>query len=175
MCMGRISSLSIVHPIHPHKKKSPGFSSRRRQTATNPRAGPPVLKCQYQPTCAQGKPQMKGVTPPGMSVPCYDKNFETMTAHSAPQGQEMAGNLKSTQGYHRLCFGPDSEPSHSVIALISSLRTKLEQYTSDSHPLNSMYEVGSILPLYSKGIPCRSIPGDFYFHIPKIYFFNLIS
>lgn len=52
--MGKTSSLSIIHPLHPHKK-SLGFSPGHGQTVTNSGAGPPELKSQYQPTCCPGK------------------------------------------------------------------------------------------------------------------------
>lgn len=118
---------------------------------------------------------MRDVTPPGMSVPTYNGNFQRIAANLAPHGQERAGNLKSTQGYYKLCNGLDSAPSDSVITLVSFPSAKLEQNSSDSHPLKLMYEVESILLSYSKGIPCNTIPETFRFHIPNVYIFNLTS
>lgn len=62
-------------------------------------------------------------------------------------------------------WNPHRDITDSTLGLVQSEATaqvsfpsaKLEQYTCDSHPLNLIYEVGSILPLYSQGIPCNSI------------------
>lgn len=121
--MGKTSNLSTIHPLHPHKKS--GFRSRHGQTVTNPVAGPVVLKCQYQPTCCPGKASDEKHH--SSRDVCYDNIFRPIAANSAPRTQEMAGNLKFTQGCRRLCTWPDSATSDSFIALVSFLSAKLEQ------------------------------------------------
>lgn len=130
-----------------------------------------MLKCQYQPTCCQGKPQMRGIAPPGMFVPWYNDSIRLVTANAAPHSQEMAENLECTPGYRRLCTGLDSAPRNGVIALVSLPSAKLKQYTSDSRLLNLMYEVGSIYYLYiPKAFPATA-PLEIFIFIYQSYIF----
>lgn len=135
-------------------------------------AGPLMLKCQCQPTSAQGKPQMGSIALPGMSARCYDDNLGAIGATS----------------HHRVrkwleIWNPHRDTTDSALSLIQPRATsqvsfpsaKLEQYTCNSDPLNLIYKLGSILPSYSQGIPCNSFPGNIYFPIPHVCFLSLIS
>lgn len=85
------------------------------------------------------------------------------------------GHLKSTQGHHRLHPGSKIHTGTSEIYTGTSQTPLLVwfspkkqlrcpfpvpnlQCTCDSHPLNLIYEVGCVLPLYS-----HVIPGNIYF------------
>lgn len=108
--MGKTSSFAIIHPLHLHKKRFLALALGMVQLWGG--AGPLMWKKQDQPTSAQRKPQMKGIALPGIL------HTATMTtsghwSYLTPQSQEMAENLKSTQGHHRLHSGSDSASSSS--------------------------------------------------------------
>lgn len=128
-----------------------------------------MLKSQCQPTPAQRKPQTKGSALSGMSAHCHDDNLGATSHHRARRWLKIQNPHRDTTDSTLDLIQP------RATAQVSFPSTKLEQYICNSDPLDLIYEVGSMLPLYSQSIPCNSISENTHFHIPHVYFLNLIS